>query len=249
MSSKCPSCGSPTREEESQCSTCGWDFVAHKRLPKPAATPPPAEGFSLPAARNLNVDPDILDLDAEPAPAPLPPMASLPPVAAAPPAAPRPAASAPTIAPPPGAAVPPPAGMAPPPVRLPGAATAGGRKRILIVEDEPGYQELMESLLIAGPFELTICGSVEEATVKIDTEVFDMIITDINLLGLTGFEVLAKIKAQNRLEECPVVMCSSQFDEETKEQALGMGAAGFIPKPYQYDMVLSTVKAMLGVQF
>ncbi|HQT96229.1 MAG TPA: response regulator, partial [Thermoanaerobaculaceae bacterium] len=113
----------------------------------------------------------------------------------------------------------------------------------------PGYQELMESLLIGGPFELTICGSVEEAVVKIDTELFDLIITDINLLGLTGFEVLSKIKAQDRLEICPVVMCSSQFDDATKEQALSMGAAGFIPKPYQYDHVLSTVKALLGVQF
>lgn len=129
------------------------------------------------------------------------------------------------------------------------APPAPERKRILIVEDEPGYQELMESILIAGPFDLTICGSVEEAVVKIDTELFDLIITDINLQGMTGMQVLDKMKALNRLEACPVIMCSSQFDPETKETAANMGAAGFIPKPYQFEMVLSTVKSMLGVQF
>lgn len=123
------------------------------------------------------------------------------------------------------------------------------RKRILVVEDEPGYQELMESLLSVGPFDLTICGSVEEAIVKIDTEIFDLIITDINLQGMTGIQVLEKMKALNRLEACPVFMCSSQFDPDTKELCASLGAAGFIPKPYQFEMVLSTVKSILGVQF
>lgn len=128
-------------------------------------------------------------------------------------------------------------------------AAAIARKRILIVEDEPGYQELIESILSAGPFDLTICGSVEEAMVKIDTELFDLIITDINLQGMTGIQVLERMKALGRLEACPVVMCSSQFDPETKELVAGLGAAGFIPKPYQYDMLVSTVRSMLGVEF
>lgn len=123
------------------------------------------------------------------------------------------------------------------------------RKRILIIEDELGYQEAIESILIVGPFDLTICGTVEEALVKIDTQLFDLIITDINLPGLTGIQVLEKIKALDRLEVCPVVMCSSQFDPDTKETCAGLGAAGFIPKPYKYEMLISTVKAMLGVQF
>ena len=40
MVSRCPSCGSPTQEEERLCSSCGWDFVTHKRMSKPAAAPP-----------------------------------------------------------------------------------------------------------------------------------------------------------------------------------------------------------------
>ena len=198
----CPSCGSQTREDERLCSSCGWDFVARKRVDAPDAAPPAPKGFSLPALKPLD----------EKAPA----------------VKPKPKAE-------------------PPPARP--EAARKKTKRILIIEDEPGYQELLESILIAIPFEVTICGSVEEAEVKIDAELFDLIITDINLQGMTGFEVLDKMKALKRLEACPVVMCSSQFDPETKARAASMGAAGFIPKPYQFEMVIAMVKALLGVQF
>jgi hypothetical protein len=83
MISRCPSCGSSVKEEEPLCPSCGWDFVARKRVakpaagappppppapadpgppkpktpPPPAATPSPAGGFALPPARNLNEAP------------------------------------------------------------------------------------------------------------------------------------------------------------------------------------------------
>ena len=128
------------------------------------------------------------------------------------------------------------------------ATRASGRKRILLVEDEPGYQELMETILSAGPFEMTACASFEEAASKMEAESFDLIISDINLPGMTGMQVLEKMKTLGRLEICPVVMCSSQFNSETKEMVLNMGAAGFIPKPYQSKVVLSLIKALLDVK-
>ena len=129
------------------------------------------------------------------------------------------------------------------------APSAPVRKRILIVEDEPGYQELLETILASEPVDLTVCASVEEAVLKIDAERFDLIITDINLHGMTGFQVLEKMKSLGRLESCPVVMCSAQFDPKTVDMAASMGAAGFIPKPYQPELVLSTVRALLGMRF
>ena len=67
MVSRCPSCGSPTPEDETICTSCGWDFVARKRTkpegsspaapPAKAPPPPAAGGFALPPARNLNEPP------------------------------------------------------------------------------------------------------------------------------------------------------------------------------------------------
>lgn len=69
MVSRCPSCGSPTPEDEKVCPSCGWDFVARKRTkpggpradapstPPAPAEPPAGGGFALPPARNLNLPP------------------------------------------------------------------------------------------------------------------------------------------------------------------------------------------------
>ena len=60
MVSRCPSCGSPTPEDEKVCPSCGWDFVARKCMkPEPSRPAAPAAqgGFALPPARNLNLPP------------------------------------------------------------------------------------------------------------------------------------------------------------------------------------------------
>ena len=122
------------------------------------------------------------------------------------------------------------------------------RKRILIVEDEPGYQELLATLLKAREFALTICSSGEDALIRIDTQLFDLIITDINLQGITGIQVLEKVKDINRLKACPVVMCSSQFDPETKALVAELGAAAFISKPFDLEILILTVESLLEIK-
>jgi two-component system chemotaxis response regulator CheY len=118
-------------------------------------------------------------------------------------------------------------------------------KRILVVEDDPGFQELI-TLILSAEFELTLCPSVEDSLPKLDSGSYDLVITDINLFGMTGFEVLARVRRAGLLESCPVVLCSSQFDEDTKRKALDMGAAGFIAKPYQREGLLAMVRGFLG---
>lgn len=88
MISRCPSCGCQVKEDERRCGSCGWDFDQKKRVPLPDKQPPPrpsasaaphalpsppAEGFSLPLARNLN--------EAAPKPAGAPPQSKAPPPA------------------------------------------------------------------------------------------------------------------------------------------------------------------------
>lgn len=119
-------------------------------------------------------------------------------------------------------------------------------KRILFIEDEQGFQDFMETVL--GPvFDLTICSNAEEAVAKMESGYYDLVISDINLHGMSGFEVLGRLGEEGVLETCPFVLCSSQFDPETKQKAMDMGAAGFITKPYKAQAVLATVYALLGL--
>ncbi|MEK7383265.1 MAG: response regulator [Elusimicrobiota bacterium] len=119
------------------------------------------------------------------------------------------------------------------------------KKRIMVIEDDPVFQELL-TMLLSKEFEATVCASVEESLPRIEAGGYQLVISDINLLGMTGFEILDRMRQSGLLETCPVVLCSSQFDAATKEKALSLGAAGFIAKPYEPEAVLAMVRSLLA---
>ena len=118
-------------------------------------------------------------------------------------------------------------------------------KKILVVEDDPGYQDLIETILCP-IYDVTLVASAEVAFDKLDKERFDLIITDINLLGMTGFEVLARIKNAGLEQVIPVIMCSGHSEPLTRERAMKSGAAGFVTKPYPAGNIISLVRVLLG---
>lgn len=115
------------------------------------------------------------------------------------------------------------------------------------MEDDPGYQELLE-MILCKTYRFSVCASAEEALEKLAHERFDLIISDIHLLGMTGFEVLGRIKAAGPEKECPVVLCSGYHDQFTREKAAAMGAADFIPKPFDLQALLDLIAKLLEVR-
>jgi len=116
-------------------------------------------------------------------------------------------------------------------------------KKILVVEDDAGYQELFGFVLAA--YEVTVCPSIEEAMGKMDAQPFDLILCDINLMGMSGLELLSKVRQDGLVEKIPFILCSSQFDEATKKRAMEEGAAGFVVKPFQTEALQSLIKNFL----
>lgn len=124
-------------------------------------------------------------------------------------------------------------------------AVQSQKQRILFIEDEIGYQEFAQALL-SSDYDLAVCATAEEAMGKIDSEHWDLIISDINMFGMTGFEVINRLKQMGKLDQCPVLLCSSQGDPATKARSAEMGAAGFVAKPFQIDLLLNMIRAFLG---
>lgn len=118
--------------------------------------------------------------------------------------------------------------------------------KILAVEDEIGYQELLQFVLSS--FDVTMCSSIEEAITMVDQQSFDLIISDINLMGMTGLQFLAHLKAHGVTDKTPIVMCSSQDDPETKQTVMDAGAAGFVVKPFDNDILFNLVSTLLKSQ-
>jgi CheY-like chemotaxis protein len=76
----------------------------------------------------------------------------------------------------------------------------------------------------------------------LSTEKPDMVFLDINMPGVSGFEILSYIGREPRLENVPVFVCTSDDQPQTREQALKTGATDFLLKPVTMDMLEAVLK-------
>lgn len=117
-------------------------------------------------------------------------------------------------------------------------------KSMLIVEDDVGYQELYALLL--SEFRLTFRSNAEDALAELREKAFDLIITDITLLGISGLEFLKRLKPSGAADGIPVLVCSGQTDLELRRDALAGGAVDFIIKPFDGEALRRRVLELLG---
>jgi DNA-binding response OmpR family regulator len=103
---------------------------------------------------------------------------------------------------------------------------------ILIVDDTPAGQETLEQLLFAQGYELAFASNGYEALAKAAELRPDLILLDVMMPGMDGFEVCRRLRADPRLAEAPVVMITTLDDRESRLQGIEAGADDFISKPF-----------------
>ena len=113
-------------------------------------------------------------------------------------------------------------------------------KRILIVEDELPIAELEKDYLELSGFEVVICSDGTEGMKMATTEKFDMVILDLMLPGMDGFEICKKIRETS---EIPVMMVSAKKEDIDKIRGLGLGANDYMTKPFSPSELVARVKA------
>jgi len=105
--------------------------------------------------------------------------------------------------------------------------------RILIVDDEPDIRDCLQSFFTARGFSVAYAFSGEEAIDQLTSQVADVILLDINLPGLSGLEVLKRVKDLS--PSCRVVMLSAFDEPYLRSQAAAYGAYGYITKPFNFS--------------
>jgi signal transduction histidine kinase/DNA-binding response OmpR family regulator len=130
----------------------------------------------------------------------------------------------------------------------PGAApltTAGGAAaRVLVVDDEPSVVEVFKEFLVAQGYALTLAASGEDAVRRLPDCRPDIILTDLNLPGLSGLEVMRAAKAVD--PEVCVVVVTGYASASTAIDALRQGAYDYVTKPFDLDDVLQIVERGLA---
>ena len=114
--------------------------------------------------------------------------------------------------------------------------------RILIVEDEESIAELEKDYLELSGFEVEIENNGETGLKRGMEEDFDLLILDLMLPGVDGFEICKKIR---EVKNTPIIMVSAKKDDIDKIRGLGLGADDYITKPFSMEELTFRIEAIL----
>ena len=118
--------------------------------------------------------------------------------------------------------------------------------RILVVDDTPANVKLLVDVLTAKGYTVSSAPNGEEALVRIAVQEPDLVLLDIMMPGLSGYDVCRKIRANPATALLPVVLCTSLDPKQERINGIEAGADDFIPKPINLKEFLETVRRMLG---
>ena len=115
--------------------------------------------------------------------------------------------------------------------------------KILIIEDELAIAELEKDYLELSDFQVDVETDGEIGAKKALEEDYDMLILDLMLPGVDGFDICRKVREK---KEMPIIMVSSKNDDIDKIRGLGLGAYDYITKPFSPSELVARVKAHLA---
>ena len=115
----------------------------------------------------------------------------------------------------------------------------------LVIEDSLTERQIITKYLELAGMTASIATSGEEGLEKLTKDLPDLIVLDVVLPGLSGFEICRDIKAEERTHEIPVIICSTKDTDMDKFWGKRQGADAYIPKPIDQDTFLSTIKQLV----
>ena len=118
--------------------------------------------------------------------------------------------------------------------------------KILVVEDDEALLKYIEYWLLKDGYKIITSSTGYEALKLIESEKFDLIISDISMPSLSGLELLSYLK--NKIDsKIPVILISALDQQSVIMTAIKLGASDFLVKPINYDELLIRVKRFLEV--
>ena len=120
--------------------------------------------------------------------------------------------------------------------------------KILIVDDVPLNLKLLGNILKEAGYDVAFAKSGEDALQRVKQTAFDLILLDIMMPGLTGFEVCEQLKAAPDTEKIPVIFLSAMNDALDVVQGLEVGGVDYVTKPFNQTELLARVKTHLKLK-
>lgn len=119
------------------------------------------------------------------------------------------------------------------------------RRRILLVDDELSIVKMVGKRLEVAGYEVLIAMNGEEALTKAQQEHPDLIVLDIMLPKLDGYEVCRRLKQDARHQKIPILMLTAKVKEKDEKAAMAVGANAYVRKPFRAEELLGKIETLL----
>ena len=119
-------------------------------------------------------------------------------------------------------------------------------KKILVIEDDPAISRLVDYSLRHEGYEVVSALNGLEGIRKAHNEGPDLIILDVMLPGMDGFEICHRLRAEPDTAQLPILMFSAKAQEIDKDTGLKVGADDYLPKPAAPAEIINRVEALLA---
>ncbi len=125
---------------------------------------------------------------------------------------------------------------------------ADKRRTILIVDDVPKNIELAANILQAKNYNITFATNGEAALEKVKSIDFDLILLDVMMPGMDGFEVCKRLKADTKTREIPIIFLTAKSETENVVKGFELGAVDYVTKPFSAEELLARVKTHIDIR-
>ena len=121
--------------------------------------------------------------------------------------------------------------------------------KVLVVDDEPNIVLSLEFLMSQAGLEVVTAEDGESALLRLKDASPDLLLLDISLPGISGFEVLEQLRQREQqatTQRQPVIMLTAHGREVEREKGLALGADDYVTKPFSTQQLVEKVKSLLG---
>jgi DNA-binding response OmpR family regulator len=119
-------------------------------------------------------------------------------------------------------------------------------QRVLVVDDEPNIVMSLRFLMEREGFQVEVAATGEAAVAALDRQPVDLVLLDIMMPQLDGFEVCQRIRANPAWRDTKIVMLTAKGRDVERDKGMALGADAYVTKPFSTRDLVARVKQMLG---
>lgn len=119
-------------------------------------------------------------------------------------------------------------------------------KTIMTVDDSASVRQMVSYTLREAGYDVVEACDGVDALEKIDSKVFNLVLTDLNMPRMDGISLIKQLRANQKNKFTPILMLTTESQNEKKQEGKNAGATGWIVKPFKPEQLITVVKKVIG---